>query len=81
MTQNGHPEGVYGSLNFLDYSHWPLDKYAACLHNESLLNYCIAQAHREASLREKSEDEAGCEKWTLRYRGLELLRDVDNGLG
>lgn len=73
-----HPEGVLRGLTRHDWQYWPLSRYDTCLKNETVLNKCIETAHRKAKAH--SPDTAQGEKWALRYRGLELLRDVDNEL-
>lgn len=71
-----HPEGIHAGMNYTDWKRWPLARYVHALENETVLNQDIREAHKEASLR--ASDSLDGEKWTLRFRGLELLRDVDN---
>ena len=71
-----HPEGVYHAYNFLD-DEWSMERYVRCLEDVTVLNKCIALAERNARCGEPGTSFK--EKWSLRYQGLEILREVDNG--
>lgn len=71
-----HPEGVHRGFNFLDWRDWPLKRYVKCLRDEDELNESLKVAHLMASA--DSGSDTFTEKWTLRYHGLQILRDVDN---
>lgn len=73
-----HPEGVLSGLTRHDWQYWPLSRYNTCLENETVLNKCMDQAYKMASHFPPTTAEG--EKWALRYRGLQLLRDVDNAV-
>lgn len=84
MTQwrYSHPEGVHSGLTGIDWMRWPLERYVKCLESESALNISMDEAYQhvpttaQVEQRGMSTDD---EKWALRWHGLQLLRDVDNG--
>jgi hypothetical protein len=66
-----HPEGILPELTARDDRIWHLDVYGRCLKDWDMLNAAI-----RASLDETALDPSV--KHTLRLKGLELLREVDN---
>jgi hypothetical protein len=70
--EHDHPEGVLPELNEVDDALWSLRQYKYCLTDLDKLNLAMALAEKHAK---RSQDL----KWVLRYWGLELLRDCDNG--
>lgn len=67
-----HPEGTM-ALTHRDNMQWPLSRYLACLTNLDSLNQAMCTAYSQ--LQRKPDDT----KAQLRYGGLELIRDTDNG--
>lgn len=72
MIYNDHPEGTI-PLTDRDQRQWPLSRYLSCVTNMDSLNQAMSTAY--SSLTRDPENN----KYKLRYAGLELLRDVDNG--
>jgi hypothetical protein len=71
-----HPEGVHIGINSLDQE-WTLDRYAETLYDSRLLDADLALAHLEAQKRGAATPIG--EKWTLRYHGLQILKEVPRG--
>lgn len=67
-----HPEGTM-PLTHRDNMQWPLSRYLACLTNLDSLNQAISTAYSQ--LQRKPDDT----KAQIRFGGLELIRDTDNG--
>jgi hypothetical protein len=67
-----HPEGVYADLNGSDDRIWSLKMYAECLRNWDALDRCLTVAQRNLADEQSAKN-------ALRYEGLLILRDVDNG--
>jgi hypothetical protein len=83
-----HPEGVLLGLTGHDWAMWPLKRYADCLESSDRLDYCLGEAWRDINAKRGPQGQRGMalgacegeEKYALRLHGLQLLREVQDGV-
>lgn len=72
MIYNDHPEGTI-PMTDRDVRQWPLSRYLHCLLSHDAMNQALTTAY--SSIKRDPSDS----KYQLRYNGLKLLSEVDNG--